>query len=104
LRGLLVVAVALSAGASVAVSGVIGFVGLIMPHLLRPHVGARPSALLLPSLIGGAILLLAADTAVRLAPTPAELKLGVAMAVIGAPFFLWVLVRGGVQGRWSRDR
>ena len=103
LRALLIVAVALSAGASVAVSGVIGFVGLIMPHLLRPHVGARPSALLIPSLIGGAILLLAADTAVRLAPTPAELKLGVAMAVIGAPFFLWVLVRGGVQGRWSRN-
>ncbi len=104
LRVLLVAAVALSAGASVAVSGVIGFVGLIVPHLLRPHVGARPSALLRPSLIGGAILLLAADTAVRLAPTPAELKLGVAMAVIGAPFFLLVLVWGGVQGRWSAGR
>ena len=103
LRSLLILAVALSAGASVAVSGVIGFVGLIIPHLLRPHVGARPSALLIPSLIGGALLLLVADTAVRLAPTPAELKLGVAMAVVGAPFFLRVLVRGGVQGRWSRD-
>jgi iron complex transport system permease protein len=102
LRLLLVAAVALAAGASVAVSGVIGFVGLIIPHLLRPHVGARPSALLRPAFLGGALLLLAADTAVRLAPTPAELKLGVAMSVIGAPFFLLVLLRGGVHGRWSR--
>jgi iron complex transport system permease protein len=98
-RLLLVLAVALSAGASVAVSGVIGFVGLITPHLLRPYIGARPSTLLLPSLIGGALLLLAADTLVRLIPTAAELKLGVVMAVFGAPFFLLVLIRGGVQGR-----
>jgi iron complex transport system permease protein len=102
LRILLVAGVALSAGAGVAVSGVIGFVGLIIPHLLRPRVGARPSALLRPAFLGGALLLLAADTVVRLAPTPAELKLGVAMSVVGAPFFLLVLVRGGVHGRWSR--
>jgi iron complex transport system permease protein len=99
LRAMLVLAVALSTGAAVAVSGVIGFVGLITPHLLRPYVGARPGALLPPSLLGGALLLVAADTLVRLLPTGAELKLGVAMAAIGAPFFLWVLVRGGVQGK-----
>ncbi len=98
-RWILVAAVALSAGASVAVSGVIGFVGLITPHLLRPYVGARPGALLLPSLMGGALVLLTADTLVRLLPTPAELKLGVVMAIFGAPFFLMVLLRGGVQGR-----
>ena len=98
-RLLLVAAVALSAGASVAVSGVIGFVGLITPHLLRPWVGGRPSALLVPAFLGGAILLLAADTLVRLIPTASELKLGVAMAVLGAPFFLMILVRGGAQGR-----
>ena len=98
-RMLLVASVALSAGASVAVSGVIGFVGLITPHILRPYVGGRPAALLAPSLLGGAFLLLAADTLVRLIPTPSELKLGVAMAVLGAPFFLMILVRGGAQGR-----
>ena len=98
-RMLLVAAVAFSAGASVAVSGVIGFVGLITPHLLRPFTAGRPAALLAPSFLGGAILLLAADTLVRLIPTPSELKLGVAMAVLGAPFFMAVLVRGGAQGR-----
>jgi len=80
-------------GATVAVTGVIGFVGLIVPHLLRPFVGNRPSALLLPSVLGGGILVLAADVAVRLLPGGGELKLGIAMAVLGAPFFLALLLR-----------
>jgi iron complex transport system permease protein len=77
----------------VAVTGVVGFVGLVVPHLLRPVFGHRPAALLIPSALGGAALLLAADSLVRLAPGAAEVRLGVAMALIGAPFFLALLLR-----------
>jgi iron complex transport system permease protein len=91
-RWLLAVGVALAAGASVAVTGVVGFVGLIVPHLLRPIVGARPGALLIPSAIGGAALVQAADIAVRLTPSAGEVKLGVAMAVLGGPFFFALLL------------
>jgi iron complex transport system permease protein len=91
-RWLLAIGVALTAGASVAVTGVIGFVGLIVPHLLRPLVGARPAGLLIPSAIGGAVLVLAADVAVRLTPAAGEVKLGVAMAVLGGPFFFALLL------------
>lgn len=91
-RMLLAVGVGLAAGASVAVTGVIGFVGLVTPHLLRPLVGARPGALLLPSALAGAVIVLAADIIVRITPSPAELKLGIAMAAIGAPFFLSLLI------------
>lgn len=91
-RWLLAVGVALTAGASVAVTGVIGFVGLIVPHLLRPLVGARPGGLLIPSAVGGAVLTLAADIAVRLTPAASEVKLGVAMAVLGGPFFFALLL------------
>lgn len=88
----LALGVGLAAGASVAVTGVIGFVGLVMPHLLRPLVGARPSALLVPSALAGAVVVLAADILVRLTPSATELKLGVAMAALGAPFFLMLLI------------
>ena len=91
-RWSLAIGVALTAGASVAVTGVIGFVGLIVPHLLRPLVGARPGGLLLPSALGGAVLVLAADIAVRLTPAASEVKLGVAMAVLGGPFFFALLL------------
>lgn len=91
-RWLLAIGVALAAGASVAVTGVIGFVGLVTPHLLRPLVGARPGALLLPSALGGAVILLAADILVRLTPAAGEVKLGVAMAALGGPFFLALLI------------
>jgi iron complex transport system permease protein len=91
-RWLLAVGVALTAGASVAVTGVIGFVGLIVPHLLRPLAGARPGGLLVPSAIGGAVLVLAADIAVRLTPAAGEVKLGVAMALLGGPFFFALLL------------
>jgi iron complex transport system permease protein len=84
---------ALCVGAAVAVTGAIGFVGLVVPHLLRPLAGQRPGALLGLSAFGGAALLLAADIGVRLIPTQAELKLGVVTALIGGPFFLWLLLR-----------
>ena len=91
-RVVLAVGLALTAGASVAVTGVIGFVGLITPHLLRPLVGARPGALLLPSALGGSVLVLAGDILVRVIPTVAEVKLGVAMSALGGPFFLALLI------------
>ena len=90
---LIVLGSGLVVGASVAVTGVIGFVGLIVPHLLRPLTGARPGALLLPSMLGGAALVLAADSLVRLVPFAGEIRLGVAMALLGAPFFFALLLR-----------
>ena len=84
--------VALAVGSSVAVTGVISFVGLLTPHLLRPMVGSRPSAVLLPSFLGGAVLTLAADILVRLTPAASEVKLSVAMALLGGPFFLAMLI------------
>ncbi|MDX1607443.1 MAG: iron ABC transporter permease, partial [Candidatus Competibacterales bacterium] len=88
-----VLGTALAVGAAVAVSGVIGFVGLMVPHLLRPLVGQQPARLLLASALGGAVLLLAADIGVRLLTTASELKLGVVTALLGAPFFFWLLLR-----------
>lgn len=93
LRWMIVLGVGLSVGASVAVSGVVGFVGLIVPHLVRGLYGEQPSAILWPSALAGAILTLTADSLVRLVPGPAEIRLGIAMAVLGAPFFLLLLVK-----------
>lgn len=84
---------ALTVGASVATAGVIGFVGLMVPHLVRPLAGNRPSAILLPSALGGALLVTVADSLVRIAPTVSELRLGVAMSMLGGPFFLYLLIR-----------
>ena len=84
--------VGLACGAAVAVTGVIGFVGLIVPHLVRWLVGPRPSRLLIPSALAGANLLLAADILVRLTPGANEVHVGVAMAALGAPFFLALLI------------
>ena len=92
LRWLVLLGVGLSVGASVAVSGAIGFIGLVVPHLLRPLVGHRPGALLPASALGGGALTLAADIGVRLLSPGPELKLGVLTALIGAPFFLYLLV------------
>lgn len=92
-QALVVLGAGLAVGASVAVTGVVGFVGLIVPHLLRPLVGAKPSALLFPSALGGAALVLAADSLVRLAPGASEIRLGVAMALIGTPFFFVLLLK-----------
>lgn len=83
--------IGLVVGASVAVSGIIGFVGLVVPHLLRPLIGSKPSALLAPSAVGGAALVLAGDVVVRLLPGGSEVQLGVVMSLIGAPFFFALL-------------
>ena len=83
--------VGLIVGAGVAVTGIVGFVGLVVPHLLRPILGARPSTLLIPSAIGGAALVLGGDIIVRLLPGGTELQLGVVMSLIGAPFFFAML-------------
>ncbi|ASR50689.1 FecCD family ABC transporter permease [Blastomonas fulva] len=93
LQLLIVIGVALCVGASVATAGIIGFVGLIVPHLVRPFVGHRPSAVLLPSALAGALLLLLADSLVRAVPTVSELRLGIAMSMLGGPFFLVLLLR-----------
>ena len=92
-RLLVIGGVALSVGAATAVSGAIGFVGLVVPHLLRPVTDRLPGSLLLPSGLGGAALLLAADIAARSAIIERELNVGVVTALIGAPFFLWLIVR-----------
>ncbi len=83
---------ALAVGAAVAVTGVVGFVGLVVPHLLRPWTGHRPSRLLAPSFAAGALLTLLADIGIRLMPPGPELKLGVVTALLGAPFFLHLIL------------
>ncbi len=93
LRLQLVGGAACAVGAAVAVSGAIGFVGLVAPHVLRPFVGHRPGRLLLASGLGGAALLLVADIAARLLPIRPELKLGVITALIGAPFLFHLVYR-----------
>ncbi|MEJ7926134.1 iron ABC transporter permease [Sphingobium sp. AN641] len=89
----LLLGVAIGVGGAVAVSGSIGFVGLIVPHLVRPLTDRSPSAILLPSMLGGAALLTLADIGVRLIPTNNELKLGVLTAFLGVPVFLVHLMR-----------
>lgn len=84
---------AMAVGASVASAGSIGFVGLVVPHLLRPLVRSRPSALMLPCAVGGALLVTAADVAVRLIPSTSEIMLGVLTSIVGAPFFLSLLIK-----------
>jgi len=99
LRLMLVVGTAACVGAGTAVAGAIGFVGLVVPHILRPFVGGRPSALLWASALGGAVLVLAADIAVRVILPDRDLKLGVLMALVGAPLFLHLIfkTRGALQ-------
>ena len=89
----IILGVALAVGSAVSVSGGIGFVGLVVPHLLRPYVGYQPGRLLVSSALGGAVLLLAADITVRLLPTQQELKIGVLTALLGAPFFLHLILK-----------
>lgn len=91
-RTRLILGTALAVGAATAIAGTIGFLGLVVPHLLRPFVGHRPGALLVPSALGGSVLMLLADTAVRLPFPGNELKLGVLTALVGGPFFLWLIV------------
>ncbi|QRY82302.1 iron ABC transporter permease [Pseudomonas sp. PDNC002] len=90
----LILCTALGVGAAVAAAGMIGFIGLVVPHLLRLIVGPDHRVLLPASMFGGAILLLLADLVARLALAPAELPIGIVTALIGAPFFLYLLMRG----------
>lgn len=89
----IVCGVALAVGAGTAVTGAIGFIGLVVPHLIRPLTDRMPSSLLIPSGLGGAALLTGADIAARLVVPARELNVGVLTALIGAPFFLWLVVR-----------
>ncbi|NBN77825.1 iron chelate uptake ABC transporter family permease subunit [Microvirga tunisiensis] len=91
-KRLAIVAVAAATGASVAVSGGIGFVGIVVPHLLRLTIGPDHRYLLPGSALLGAILLIAADTVARTLVAPAELPIGILTALAGAPFFLWILL------------
>ncbi len=97
-RAILLVGIALSVGACVAVSGSIGFIGLIIPHLFRPLVGYRPGRLMFVSALGGALLLLLADILVRYMDMARELKLGVVTAILGGPFFLALILK--TRARW----
>jgi len=93
LQALLIAGVGLTVGSGVAVAGIVGFVGLIVPHLVRPLTDRRPSSLIVPSALAGALLLLAADCLCRVLPLVSELRLGIALSLVGAPFFLVLLLR-----------
>ena len=97
-RNFLLVGLALCVGAAVSVSGSIGFVGLVVPHLLRPLVGYKPSRLLFSSALGGALLVLCADIFVRQLDVARELKLGVVTSLLGGPFFLLLILK--TRSRW----
>jgi iron complex transport system permease protein len=92
LRWVVVSGTALAVGAATAVCGAISFVGLMVPHLLRPLTSGEPGQLLLPSFLGGAALVLLADVALRILSPMGDLRLGVLTALIGAPFFLWLVL------------
>ena len=93
LQALMIAGVGLTVGSGVAVAGIIGFVGLMVPHFARPFTNRRPSALIVPSALAGALLLLVADCLCRVLPTASELRLGIALSLLGAPFFLALLLR-----------
>jgi len=93
LRWRVFIAVSLSVGAAVATVGMIGFIGLVVPHLLRPYVAHEPGRLLPVAALGGAVMLLAADIGVRVIPTDSPLRVGVLTAIVGAPFFLHLIIR-----------
>ena len=95
---LIVLGVALLVGASVAIAGNIGFVGLLVPHLVRPLVGHRPDRLLLPSALFDAVLVGLADICVRLLPPGREIKLGVLTSLLGMPLFIWLIWKD--RQRW----
>ncbi len=92
-RGRVVLGVALATGAATAAAGAVSFVGLVVPHLLRPFFGHQPSRLILPSALGGAALVAGADVGLRLIAPDGQLLLGVVTALFGAPFFLWLILK-----------
>jgi iron complex transport system permease protein len=93
LAALTVAGTALTVGAITSVTGAIGFIGLVAPHLVRPLVGYEPRRVLLPATLAGALLLLCSDIAARLVHTNPELRLGVFTSLLGTPFFFWLVVR-----------
>jgi iron complex transport system permease protein len=93
LRVAVILGTALGVGGAVAVTGTIGFIGLVAPHLMRPLIGHDPARLLVPSALTGAALLLAADIAVRIIPSSSDIKVGVLTSIIGVPFFLYLIMR-----------
>jgi iron complex transport system permease protein len=92
-RLLTVAGAGLATGGAVSLAGAIGFVGLIAPHFIRPLVGHDPARALWPSALFAGLMLLLADILVRLLPSQTELKLGVVVALIGAPAFIWIAAR-----------
>ncbi len=88
---LVVLGAAFLVGSSVSVAGNIGFVGLLVPHIVRPWVGHRPDRVLIPAMLLGAILVCVADIVVRALPAGRELKLGVLTSLLGAPLFIWIV-------------
>jgi iron complex transport system permease protein len=99
LRLAALVAAALAAGAATAVAGVIGFVGLAAPHLVRAAVRGDPGRVLLPSALAGALMLVLSDLLARMIPTDQELKLGVFTALVGAPLFAVIAWRAAREWR-----
>jgi iron complex transport system permease protein len=99
-RRIVIIAASLATAAAVAFAGIIGFVGLIIPHLMRMLYGSDYRRLLPLSILGGASLLLIADVLARIVIAPQELPVGVITALAGAPFFLWVLRRAKGQAFW----
>jgi iron complex transport system permease protein len=91
LRRQVLLGTALAVGAATAVTGTIGFIGLLAPHLVRASAGHEPRRVLLPAALAGALLLLTADVVARLLPLAQELKLGVLTGLVGSPFFLWLV-------------
>lgn len=85
--------VGLTVGISVALCGIVGFIGLVIPHIMRRFFGAKPSHIFIPSCIGGALLSLLADMIVRIVPSHIEIKVGVMTSLMGAPFFIYLLYR-----------
>ena len=100
LKSIAVISVAAAVGASVAVSGGIGFVGIVVPHILRLVIGPDHRYLLPASALLGGILLILADVVARIIVAPAELPIGIITALAGAPFFLWVLLRDRTRNGW----
>jgi iron complex transport system permease protein len=97
-RNTLLISASLITGAAVAFSGIIAFVGLVVPHVVRLVVGADHRVLLPLSALGGGLFLLVADTAARIVLSPAELRVGIVTSMIGAPFFIYLLVRNRSRG------
>lgn len=99
LRWRVVLGVSAAVGAVVAVCGAVGFVGLVVPHMVRPFVGYRPARVLVASALGGAVLITLADLVTRIPTGGERLQLGVVTALIGAPVFIWIVQRSWMASR-----